>query len=212
MVANFPVARPRRLRRTSPLRELIAETRVTVNDLVAPLFVREGIAAAQPISSLDGVMQHTLESLVIEVGELRDLGVRAVILFGVPATKDAVGSGSFDSEGIVQQAVRRLRLAYGQTIVVMTDLCVDEYTDHGHCGVLTEAGEVDNDLTLQIYAKAAIAQAKAGVDVVAPSGMMDGQVGAIRAALDDSGYPKRRDSGVFGQIRQRPIRPIPRRS
>jgi porphobilinogen synthase len=209
MVANFPVARPRRLRRTAALRELIAETRLSVNDLVAPLFVREGIVAAQPISSLEGVMQHTLDSLVVEVGELRDLGVRAVILFGVPATKDAVGSGAFDPDGIVQQALRRLRAAYGQTIVLMADLCVDEYTDHGHCGVLTETGEVDNDLTLEIYAKAAVAQANAGVDVVAPSGMMDGQVGAIRSALDAAGYPDvailaysaKYASGLYGPFR-----------
>ena len=209
MVANFPIARPRRLRGSAAMRELVAQTRLSVNDLVAPLFVREGIAAPQPISSLDGVMQHTLESLSDEVAALIALGVRAVILFGVPAHKDAVGSGAYDPEGIVQQALRRLRGEYGGQIVLMADLCVDEYTDHGHCGVLDAHGVVDNDLTLDIYAKAAVAQATAGVDVVAPSGMMDGQVGAIRAALDAAGftdvailaYSAKYASGLYGPFR-----------
>lgn len=209
MVANFPAARPRRLRRTTAVRELIAETRLSVNDLVAPLFVREGISVAQPIPSLDGVVQHTLDSLEAEVGALIALGVRAVILFGVPVAKDEIGSGAYDPEGIMQQALRRLRTAFGNTIVLMTDLCVDEYTDHGHCGVLNEQGEVDNDLTLEIYARAAIAQAAAGSDVVAPSGMMDGQVGAIRTALDGAGftevailaYSAKYASGLYGPFR-----------
>ena len=209
MAANFPIARPRRLRRTAALRELVAETQLAVTDLVAPLFVREGIEAPQPIVSLPGVMQHTVVSLQAEVRELADLGVRAVILFGVPATKDAVGSGAFDPHGIVQVALRTLRAELGDRIVLMADLCVDEYTDHGHCGVLDADGNVDNDLTLDIYAKAAVAQADAGAHVVAPSGMMDGQVGAIRTALDRAGhtevsilaYSAKYASGLYGPFR-----------
>ena len=209
VIANFPHARPRRLRRTSALRELIAETRLSVNDLVAPLFVREGITTAQPIVSLPGVMQHTVASLCTEVRELADLGVKAIILFGVPARKDAVGSGAFDPQGIVQVALRELRGEFADRVVLMSDLCVDEYTDHGHCGVLDSHGNVDNDLTLAVYAKAAVAQADAGAHVVAPSGMMDGQVGAIRAALDAAGhvdtsilaYSAKYASGLYGPFR-----------
>ncbi|MCX6540179.1 MAG: porphobilinogen synthase [Actinobacteria bacterium] len=209
MVAHFPIARPRRLRRTSALRELVAETRLSVNDLVAPLFVREGIAAPLPIVSLPGVMQHTVESLCTEVRELVALGVKAVILFGVPAHKDAVGSGAFDPQGIVQVALRQLRSEFADRVVLMADLCVDEYTDHGHCGVLDVHGDVDNDLTLEIYAKAAVAQANAGAHVVAPSGMMDGQVAAIRSALDAAGhtdvailaYSAKYASGLYGPFR-----------
>ena len=209
VVAHFPIARPRRLRRTSALRELVAETRLSVNDLVAPLFVREGIAAPLPIVSLPGVMQHTVESLCTEVRELVALGVKAVILFGVPANKDAIGSGAFDPQGIVQVALRQLRNEFADRVVLMADLCVDEYTDHGHCGVLDAHGDVDNDLTLDIYAKAAVAQANAGAHVVAPSGMMDGQVGAIRSALDAAGhtdvailaYSAKYASGLYGPFR-----------
>ena len=170
------------------MRELVAETRLHVSDLVAPLFVREGIDRPQPIESLPGVVQHTIESLVTEVRELRDLGIRAVILFGVPAHKDEIGSGAFDPQGIVQVALRRLRAELGDSIVLMADLCVDEYTSHGHCGIVGADGEVDNDATLDVYRRAAVAQAEAGAHVVAPSGMMDGQVGAIRAALDAAGH------------------------
>ncbi len=170
------------------MRELVAETRLHVSDLVAPLFVREGISTPQPIVSLPGVVQHTRESLVAEVIALRDLGVLAVILFGIPVVKDAVGSGAYDPHGIVQVALRDLRAAVGDDMVIMADLCVDEYTTHGHCGVIGANGDVDNDATLAIYCKAALAQAEAGAHVVAPSGMMDGQVGAIRAALDDAGH------------------------
>ncbi len=209
VVASFPHARPRRLRRTSALRELVAETRLSVDDLVAPLFVREGIDAPQPIVSLPGVVQHTVDSVLTEVRELADLGVRGVILFGVPAVKDAVGSGAYDPGGIVQVALRKLNAELGDRIVLMADLCVDEYTDHGHCGVLDARGDVDNDLTLEIYAKAAVAQADAGAHVVAPSGMMDGQVGAIRAALDAAGhhevsilaYSAKYASGLYGPFR-----------
>jgi porphobilinogen synthase len=170
------------------MRRLVAETRVSVDDLVAPLFVREGIDEAQPIRSLPGVLQHTRESLRKEVRELADLGIPAVVLFGVPAAKDAIGSGAWDGDGIVQVALRDLRDEMGDRIVLTADLCLDEYTDHGHCGVLTADGTVDNDATIELYARAAVAQAEAGADVVAPSGMMDGQVGAIRAALDGAGH------------------------
>jgi len=205
----FPQSRPRRLRQSPALRELVAEVRLGVSDLVAPLFVREGIASPQSISSLSGVMQHTRESLKEEVRALADLGVPAVILFGVPAVKDEVGSGAFDPNGIVQVALRELREELGNRIVLMADLCVDEYTSHGHCGVLNASGDVDNDATLEIYCKAALAQAQAGAQVVAPSGMMDGQVGAIRAALDGSGfhdtaimaYSAKYASGLYGPFR-----------
>ena len=170
------------------MREMVAETRLGVDDLIAPLFVREGIADPQPIASLPGVVQHTRDSLRAEVAQLADLGVRAVILFGVPAEKDPIGSGAFDPEGIVQLSLGDLRVDVGDDIVVMADLCVDEYTDHGHCGVLDSRGDVDNDATVDVYVKAALAQARAGADVVAPSGMMDGQVGAIRAGLDGEGF------------------------
>ena len=185
---SFPASRPRRLRTTSAMRELVAETRLHVSDLVAPLFVREGISEPQPISSLPGVVQHTVDSLEAEVRGLRDLGVKAIILFGVPATKDEEGSGAWNPQGIAQVALRRLRSTFGDDIVIMADLCVDEYTSHGHCGIVDENGDVDNDATLEIYCRAAVAQAEAGAHVVAPSGMMDGQVGAIRLALDDAGF------------------------
>jgi porphobilinogen synthase len=187
-MVGFPQRRLRRLRRTPALRRLVAETRLSVDDLVAPLFVREGIAEPQPIESLPGVVQHTRESLRKEVAELADLGVPAVILFGVPAQKDDVGSGAWDPEGIVQLALADLRAEVGSSMALIADLCVDEYTSHGHCGIVTDAGEVDNDATLDVYAKAALAQARAGADIVAPSGMMDGQVAAIRAALDGDGH------------------------
>ncbi|HEY5873820.1 MAG TPA: porphobilinogen synthase, partial [Ilumatobacteraceae bacterium] len=186
-MTGFPVQRPRRLRRSDALRHLVAETRLGVDDLVAPLFVREGIDDPQPIASLPGVVQHTRESLRKEVRELTGLGVRAVILFGVPTAKDAVGSGAFDPDGIVQVALRDLRDEVDDKVVLIADLCVDEYTDHGHCGIVDAHGEGDNDATLDVYCRAALAQAEAGAHVVAPSGMMDGQVGAIRGALDDAG-------------------------
>ena len=184
----FPEQRPRRLRRTSALRRLVAEARLSVDDLVAPLFVKEGIDAPEPVASMPGVVQHTPESLRKEVRVLADLGVPAVILFGVPARKDALGSGADAPDGIVQVALRALRDEVGDQIVLMADNCLDEYTDHGHCGILDLAGNVDNDTTLERYASIAVAQADAGADVVAPSGMMDGQVGAIRAALDSASH------------------------
>ena len=170
------------------MRRLVAEARLSVDDLVAPLFVREGIDDPQPVDSLPGVVQHTRASLRAEVAALRDLGVPAVILFGIPKSKDAVGSEAWNPDGIVQVALRDLRDEVGDDMVLMADLCVDEYTDHGHCGVLDGNGSVDNDATLELYARAAVAQADAGVSVTAPSGMMDGQVDAIRTALDDAGH------------------------
>ena len=197
------------MRSTAAMRELVAETRLGTNDLVAPLFVREGVDQPQPIHSLPGVVQHSLASLEREIEELIDLGVRAVILFGIPLAKDAVGSGAFDPNGIVQVALRRLRSRVEDRIVLMADLCVDEYTSHGHCGIVNEKGDVDNDATLDVYVKAALAQATAGAHVVAPSGMMDGQVGAIRAGLDGRGftdtaimaYSAKYASGLYGPFR-----------
>jgi len=185
---SFPQRRLRRLRRTPTLRRLVAETQLGVDDLIAPLFVREGIDEPQPIASLPGVVQHTPHSLVKEVLELVELGIPGVILFGVPEHKDATGSGSRNPDGIVQVALRDLRDQVGDDLVLIADLCVDEYTDHGHCGVLDEYGGVDNDATLELYAEAALAQVEAGADIVAPSGMMDGQVGFIRDALDEEGF------------------------
>ncbi|HET6873583.1 MAG TPA: porphobilinogen synthase [Acidimicrobiales bacterium] len=185
---GFPVTRMRRLRRHPVLREMVAETVLTPADLIAPLFVREGVDSPQPIVSLPGVVQHTVESLVKEARRLHSLGVPALVLFGVPEHKDALGSGASDRDGIVQVALRALAEELSGQMVLMADLCLDEYTDHGHCGILDRRGEVDNDLTLERYAAAALAQAEAGADVVAPSGMMDGQVAAIRAALDGAGH------------------------
>ena len=187
---SFPQRRLRRLRRTPALRRLVAETRLSVDDLIVPLFVREGIDHPHEIASLPGVVQHTRESLRKEVHELAQLGIPAVILFGVPATKDAEGSGAWDHDGIVQVALRDLRGDMGDDLVIMADLCLDEYTDHGHCGLVDEHGRVDNDATIDLYAQVAVAQAEAGADVVAPSGMMDGQVAAIRDALDEDDFPE----------------------
>ncbi|MHB2027828.1 MAG: porphobilinogen synthase [Acidimicrobiales bacterium] len=184
----FPAQRPRRLRRTPALRRLIAETTLAPRDFVAPLFVAEGLSSPRQIRSLPGQVQHSLSSLREEVRALVDLGVTSVILFGVPTTKDEYGSGAWDPEGVSQVALRTLRDEFADELVVMADLCLDEYTTHGHCGVVREDGSVDNDATLELYARTAIAQAEAGADVVAPSGMMDGQVGAIRVALDGAGY------------------------
>lgn len=167
---------------------MVSETHLRPEDLVAPLFVREGIDEPQPIGSLPGQSQHTRASLRAEVRELVQLGVPAVVLFGVPASKDPEGSEAWNPDGIVQLALQDLRDDHGDDIVLIPDLCVDEYTDHGHCGVLDDRGQPDNDRTLDLYRKIAIAQANAGADIVAPSGMMDGQVAAIREALDGSSH------------------------
>ena len=205
----FPERRLRRLRRTASLRRLVAETRLGVDDLVAPLFVREGINEPQPVASLPGVVQHTRSSLRTEVAALRDLGVPAVILFGIPSAKDPEGSEAWNPDGVVQVALRDLCDEVGDDVVLMADLCVDEYTDHGHCGILDGHGSVDNDATLELYRRAAVAQADAGADVCAPSGMMDGQVAAIRAALDESdhadtailAYSAKYASALYGPFR-----------
>jgi porphobilinogen synthase len=206
----FPQRRLRRLRRTPALRRLVAEARLDVDDLVAPLFVRAGVDAPVPIASMPGEVQHTVDSLVVEVKRLASLGVPGAILFGVPATKDAHGSGAWDRDGIVQVALRAVRDAIGDEIVLLADLCLDEYTDHGHCGVLGPGGEVLNDPTLELYQRIARAQAAAGADVVAPSGMMDGQVAAVRAALDEDGheevsvlaYAAKYASALYGPFRE----------
>ena len=188
MLVPFPQRRLRRLRRTPALRELVAETRLSPRDLIAPLFVREGIDAPVEVPSLPGVHQHTIASLRREVAELTSLGVGGVVLFGVPEQRDAEGSGCWAPQGIVQRALRALRDDHGDAVVLVADLCVDEYTDHGHCGIVAVDGTVDNDATLELYQRGALAQAEAGADLVAPSGMMDGQVAAIRSALDGAGY------------------------
>lgn len=184
----FPERRLRRMRRTPALRRLVAETHLTVNDLIAPLFVREGITEPEPIVSLPGVVQHTHDSVRAEVDKLARLGVPAVMLFGIPAHKDDQGSESWNPKGVVQIALSNLRADVGDDMVLIADVCVDEYTSHGHCGVLSATGDVDNDATLELYARAAIAQANAGADIVAPSGMMDGQVARIRRALDSTDH------------------------
>jgi porphobilinogen synthase len=208
-MAEFPAQRPRRLRTTRALRDLVAETNLATTDLIAPLFVREGISERIEIGSLPGVFQDTRDSLRREVVDLADMGVRAIMLFGVPVTKDETGSGASDPNGIVQLALQDLRVELGDEVVLMADLCVDEYTSHGHCGIVRPDGTVDNDATVQLYAEAAVAQATAGAHVVAPSGMMDGQVAAIRAALDEHGftevailgYSAKYASGLYGPFR-----------
>lgn len=206
----FPTHRPRRLRRTAALRDLIRETDLGPRHLVAPLFVKEGIAEPAPIGSMPGQAQHTLESLRKEGREIFERSVRAFVLFGVPSRKDGEGSEAWNDEGIAQRGIRALREELGDDAVVIADLCLDEYTDHGHCGVLDQDGEVDNDRTLELYARIAGSQARAGADLVAPSGMMDGQVAAIRAALDGDGhtdvgilaYAAKFASGFYGPFRE----------
>jgi porphobilinogen synthase len=206
----FPVTRPRRLRRTAALRRLTAGVRLDPSELVLPMFVKEGISEPAPISSMPGVVQHTRESLRKAAAEAVQAGVGGLILFGIPEHKDARGSSADDPKGIVQLALADLVSEVGDATVLMADLCLDEYTDHGHCGLLTPSGEVDNDATLERYASIAAAQAAAGVHVVAPSGMMDGQVGAIRASLDSAGasevailaYSAKYASAFYGPFRE----------
>jgi porphobilinogen synthase len=186
-MTTFPEYRPRRLRRTAGLRRLFAETALSPSDLIAPLFVKEGISDPVPISSMPGQHQHTIESLVKEARETVERGIASVLLFGIPSEKDPVGSQAWNESGIIQVALRAVKDELGDDVAVIADLCLCEYTDHGHCGILR--GEtVDNDPTIDAYGRIAVAQAEAGADVVAPSGMMDGQVGAIRAALDDASF------------------------
>jgi porphobilinogen synthase len=176
------------MRRTPALRRLVTDVRLHPSDLLLPMFVKEGIADPAPINSMPGVVQHTPDSLLKAAYDAVDAGVGGLVLFGIPAEKDGRGSAADDPGGIVQLALRRLRAELGDATVLIADLCLDEYTDHGHCGVLLPDGGVDNDATLERYASIAVAQAAAGADVVAPSGMMDGQVGAIRSGLDGAGF------------------------
>jgi len=207
---TFPTERPRRLRSTPALRQLVAETTLSLDDLVAPLFVAEGLSEPKAISSLPGQFQHTVPSLLAEVRELYHRGVRSLILFGVPNSKDELGSGAYDANGIAQVALREIRSEFGDSMVIMSDLCLDEYTSHGHCGVVKADGTVDNDATLELYVRTALAQVEAGAHVVAPSGMMDGQVGAIRQGLDGAGYldtvilayAAKYASGLYGPFRE----------
>jgi porphobilinogen synthase len=207
---SFPERRLRRLRRTPALRRLVAETRLSVDDLVAPMFVRERIAEPVPILSMPGHAQHTVPSLLAEAKRVVALGVPAIVVFGVPAAKDPTGTGASDPDGIAQVALAELKAALGDEVVLIADLCLDEYTDHGHCGVLRTDGTVDNDATLERYREVAVAQARAGADLVAPSGMMDGQVAAIRGALDGAGftetpilaYASKYASALYGPFRE----------
>jgi porphobilinogen synthase len=205
-----PVLRPRRLRSTPALRRMVAETRVEARQLVLPLFVREGIADTVPLSSMPGVVQHTRSTLLKAAHEAAELGLGGVMLFGIPESKDAVGSGATDPAGILNLAITDVVAEVGDALTVMSDLCLDEFTDHGHCGVLTPDGRVDNDRTLAAYADMARAQAEAGVDMVGPSGMMDGQVAVIRTALDAAehtdvailAYSAKYASAFFGPFRE----------
>lgn len=187
---NFPGSRPRRLRTTPAMRRMVAETRLDPANLILPAFVREGIDAPVAISAMPGVHQHTLDTLRKAAVEAVSAGVSGIMLFGVPedAKKDARGTAGTDPDGILQAGLRAVREEVGDDLVVMSDLCLDEYTDHGHCGVLDGDGRVDNDATLERYAEMAQVQADAGAHVVGPSGMMDGQVGVVRDALDQTGY------------------------
>ncbi len=190
----FPTHRPRRLRSTPALRRLVAETDLQPRHLVLPLFVREGITEPRPIASMPGVVQHTPDSLRKACAEAVEAGVGGLMLFGIPAVRDAVGSAGTDPDGVLNAALRDVRAEVGDATVLMADTCLDEFTDHGHCGVLDASGAVDNDATLAVYAEMAVAQAEAGAHLLGPSGMMDGQVGVIREALDAAGH---RDTGVL---------------
>ena len=186
---SFPESRPRRMRRREALRRLVREADLSPRHLIAPMFVKEGIDEPMPIPSMPGQSQHTLESLRKEAVDIAGRGVTSFVLFGVPAVKDAVGSQAHAENGIGLQGLEALRRELGDDAVVIADLCLCDYTDHGHCGLVADDGEdIDNDRTLEVYGRIAVAQAEAGTDLVAPSGMMDGQVAAIRAALDDAGH------------------------
>ena len=205
-----PVVRPRRLRQSAAVRRLVAETRLHPAELVLPVFVREGASEPVPIGAMPGVVQHSLDSLVAVARDAADAGIGGLMLFGVPQEKDAVGSGADDPHGILNVAVEAVVEAVGDRTVVMADLCLDEFTDHGHCGVLTDDGRVDNDATLERYAAMALAQARAGAHVLGLSGMMDGQVGYVREALDSAGftdtillaYAAKYTSGLYGPFRE----------
>ncbi len=191
---SFPAVRPRRLRRTPALRRLVAQTRLHPADLVLPMFVKESLTEPAPLSSMPGVLQHTRDSLKAAAAQAVSAGVGGLMIFGIPAVRDGIGSQATDPGGILNVALADLRAEVGQSTVLMADLCLDEFTDHGHCGLLTTSGEVDNDATLERYREMGVAQASSGADLVGTSGMMDGQVGAVRAALDAEGFT---DTGVF---------------
>ncbi|MEU6882805.1 porphobilinogen synthase [Streptomyces sp. NPDC046712] len=209
---TFPGARPRRLRTTPAMRRMVAETRLSPADLILPAFVREGISEPRPIAAMPGVVQHSRDTLRKAAVEALEAGVSGIMLFGVPEDekKDAAGTAGTDPDGILQVAIRDVKAEVGDDLVIMSDLCLDEYTDHGHCGVLDETGRVDNDATLERYAEMAQVQADAGVHVVGPSGMMDGQVGVVRDALDTIGkedvsilaYTAKYSSAFYGPFRE----------
>lgn len=207
---QVPTVRPRRLRRTPALRRMVAEHHVVPSSLVLPVFIREGLDETRPISSMPGVVQHSRDSLKQAVSEAAELGLGGVMLFGIPEHKDATGSGGIDPGGVLNLAITDVVAEVGDQLTVMSDLCLDEFTDHGHCGLLTPDGEVDNDRTLAAYGQMALAQAAAGVDMVGPSGMMDGQVRVVRQALDAAGhshvsilaYSAKYASAFFGPFRE----------
>ncbi|MFB9238884.1 porphobilinogen synthase [Plantactinospora siamensis] len=206
----YPEIRPRRLRRSPAVRRLVEETRVAPAELVLPMFVKEGLTEPRPIAAMPGVMQHSRESLRKAAAEAVQAGIGGIMLFGVPTGKDETGSGGIDPDGILNVAIRDVVSEVGDGTVVMSDLCLDEFTSHGHCGLLAPDGSVDNDATLDAYAEMAVAQAEAGVHVVGPSGMMDGQVGVVRRALDAAGhaevsilaYAVKYASGFYGPFRE----------
>ncbi len=191
---SFPNVRPRRLRTTAAMRRMVSETRLHPAELILPLFVKEGLTEPRAVKSMPGVLQHSRESLRKAVAEAAQAGVGGVMLFGIPTEKDAVGSGGIDPSGILNVAIRDVVSEVGDSVVVMSDLCLDEFTSHGHCGLVRPDGSVDNDATLAAYARMAVAQATAGVHVVGPSGMMDGQVAVVRRALDEAGF---RDTAIL---------------
>ena len=185
---TFPTQRPRRLRTTPAMRRLTAETRLAPAELILPAFIREGLTEPTPITSMPGVVQHTTDTLKRAAAEAVELGLGGIMLFGIPETRDAEGSASLDPNGVLNKAIRDVRAEVGDDLVIMSDVCLDEFTDHGHCGVLDADGYVDNDRTVEIYARMAVAQADAGAHMLGPSGMMDGQIAAIRSALDEAGH------------------------
>ena len=207
---SFPSHRPRRLRATAALRKLTAEVRIENSQLILPAFIREGISEPAPLQSMPGVVQHTTDSLKRAAFEAVELGLGGIMLFGVPATRDATGSAGVDPDGVLNKAIADVKAEVGNDLVVMSDVCLDEFTDHGHCGVLTPDGAVDNDATLEIYARMAVIQAQSGADVLGPSGMMDGQVAVIRQALDEAGlkdtavlaYAAKYTSAFYGPFRE----------
>jgi porphobilinogen synthase len=209
-MTGFPGVRPRRLRSSAAIRKLVSETTLEPRQLILPMFVREGIDEPIPISSMPGVLQHTRDTARKAVAEAAQLGLGGVMLFGVPAEKDETGSGGIDPDGILNVAIRDAVSEVGDDLLVMSDLCLDEFTSHGHCGVLDSKGRVDNDATLKLYAEMGVAQANAGAHVVGPSGMMDGQVGVVRTALDAAGhldtvilaYSVKYASAFFGPFRE----------